>query len=117
MSDIELKPCPFCGGEAVVHANDGVKVICRECGASSKGLVDVYSQGRPNGGAIKAVVTAWNNRKPMERIVEQIQEVAKNYCDAISCEDNPRGLAYKCKDCDHYCFVKTIIEIVKGGAE
>lgn len=58
----ELKPCPFCGGEAVVHVNDGVKVICRKCGASSKCLVDVYSQGRPNGGAIKSVVKAWNRR-------------------------------------------------------
>ena len=49
MGDIELKPCPFCGGEAVVHVNDGVRAVCRDCGASSKGLVDGYSQGRPNG--------------------------------------------------------------------
>lgn len=74
MGDIELKPCPFCGGEAVVHVNDGVRAVCRDCGASSKGLVDGYSQGRPNGSAIKGVVKAWNTRKPMERIVEQIVE-------------------------------------------
>lgn len=73
MSDIELKPCPFCSGEAIVHVNDGVKVICRECGVSSKCLVDGYSQGRPNGGAIKSVVKAWNTRRPMERIVEQLE--------------------------------------------
>ena len=57
-----LKNCPFCGGEAVVHINDGVRVVCRECGATSKCLVDGYSQGKPNGSALKAVIIAWNRR-------------------------------------------------------
>lgn len=102
MSDIELKPCPFCGGEAVVHVNDGVRVICRECGASSKGLVDGYSQGRPNGSAIKAVVTAWNTRKPMERIVEQLEEMGNIKFSSFS---------------KPLIAVEDVIEIVKGGAE
>ena len=59
---IELKKCPFCGGEAVVHIEDGVRVVCTECGATSKCLVDGYSQGKPNGGALKSVVEAWNKR-------------------------------------------------------
>ena len=58
----ELKVCPFCGGEAVVYINDGVRVMCRECGAMSKCLVDGYSQGKPNGNALKAVIEAWNKR-------------------------------------------------------
>lgn len=58
----ELKPCPFCGGKAVVHVNDGVRVMCTECGAKTKGLVDGYSQGRPMGSAINSVVKAWNRR-------------------------------------------------------
>lgn len=57
-----LKPCPFCGGKAVVHVNDGVRVVCTECGAKTKSLVDGYSQGRPMGSAIKSVVKAWNRR-------------------------------------------------------
>ena len=57
-----LKPCPFCGGKAVGHVNDGVRVVCTECGAKTKNLVDGYSQGRPMGGAIKSVVKAWNRR-------------------------------------------------------
>ena len=58
----ELKSCPFCGGKAVVHVNDGVRVMCTECGAKTKGLVDGYSQGRPMGSAINSVVKAWNRR-------------------------------------------------------
>lgn len=58
----ELKPCPFCGGEAVVHVENGVKVICRDCGVSSKYLVDGYSQGRPYGISIETVIKMWNRR-------------------------------------------------------
>lgn len=36
-----LKPCPFCGGKAVVHVNDGVRVVCTECGAKTKILLMV----------------------------------------------------------------------------
>ena len=74
MQEIELKPCPFCGGGAVVHVNDGVRVICIQCGATTKCLVDSYSQGKPCGSAIKSVVKAWNERKPVERIVERLEE-------------------------------------------
>lgn len=63
----ELKPCPFCGGEAVVHVSDGVRVVCRNCVATSKCLVDGYSQGRPNGTAINSVIKAWNRRVADER--------------------------------------------------
>lgn len=62
MSKPELKPCPFCGGKAVVHVNDGVRVVCTECGATSKCLVDSYSQGRPTGSAVYSVIEAWNRR-------------------------------------------------------
>ena len=62
MQEIKLEPCPFCGGEAVVHVNDGVKVICTKCGVSTKCLIDSYSQGKPFGTAIKSVVEAWNRR-------------------------------------------------------
>lgn len=57
-----LKPCPFCGGEAVVHVNDGVRVVCRECGVMTEILVDGYSQGRPMGSAVERVVKLWNRR-------------------------------------------------------
>ena len=52
----KLKKCPFCGGEAVTHVNNGVSVICTMCGAHSKTLVDSYSQGNPTGRAVDKVV-------------------------------------------------------------
>lgn len=58
----KLKKCPFCGGNAVVHIDDGVRVVCRECGATSKCLVDGYSNGKPNGSALGTAIKAWNRR-------------------------------------------------------
>lgn len=62
MNEIILKSCPFCGGGAVVHVDNGVRVICKKCGAMTKCLVDGYSQGSPTGGAVESVVKAWNRR-------------------------------------------------------
>lgn len=58
----ELKPCPFCGSNAVVHVDSGVRVICKECGVMTKCLVDTYAQGKPTGSAIDSVMKAWNRR-------------------------------------------------------
>ena len=68
-----LKKCPFCGGEAVTHVSNGVSVICTMCGAHSKTLVDSYSQGKPTGCAVDKVVKAWNNRKPVEDVLERLE--------------------------------------------
>lgn len=63
----EIKNCPFCGGEAHKFENviDKGKwfVECKECGASV-----LY---RSENSAVKA----WNTRKPMERIVERLEEM------------------------------------------
>lgn len=58
----ELKPCPFCGGKAHLFVNDGVRVICPACGASSKILVDAMGVKGVAGNATKAVIEAWNRR-------------------------------------------------------
>lgn len=62
MNEITLKPCPFCGGEAVINVGEGVCVICRECGCRTISLVDGNSQGKPNGDAIYRVIDKWNRR-------------------------------------------------------
>jgi hypothetical protein len=112
MSEIELKPCPFCGGEAETY----------ECETSNDiydidtlGYVDteyymVYGVGCCNCGCVIAemkteekAIEAWNTRKPMERIVEQLEELKKF--------GGLKQLVYNQAVCDS-------IEIVKkGGTE
>lgn len=58
----ELKDCPFCGGKAYLFVNDGVRVLCGTCGASTNTLVDEWYGGEPNGSAVKAVIEKWNRR-------------------------------------------------------
>lgn len=58
----ELKPCPFCGGEAALFVSDGVRVLCPKCRAQSKTLRDgMFSKG-VSGNATKSVIEAWNRR-------------------------------------------------------
>ena len=66
MSEIKLKPCPFCGGEAVIHVGEGVCAICKECGCRTINLVDGNSHGKPCGGAIHRVIDKWNRRADNE---------------------------------------------------
>ena len=68
----ELKPCPFCGGEADRNVADGVagRIIvvttyCKSCGASVK---SAYSPGvinKPKNAiatALRLAAKAWNRR-------------------------------------------------------
>ena len=56
---IELKSCPFCGGEAMLFVNDGVRVLCTKCGATTRILVDGE---RVETNAVENVIKAWNRR-------------------------------------------------------
>lgn len=58
----ELLPCPFCGSKAHLFVQNGVRVICPKCDASSKILVDGRGPRGFTGNATKAVVRAWNTR-------------------------------------------------------
>ena len=61
----ELLPCPFCGGREYLFVQNGVRVICPKCDASSKILVDGRGPRGITGNATKAVVRAWNTRAPI----------------------------------------------------
>ena len=71
MSDIKLLPCPFCGGEAELYEQKHKQyprtyyVTCKSCHCKT-------IESRVKGVAI----SGWNTRKPMERIVEQLEEKA-----------------------------------------
>ena len=60
---IELKSCPFCGGKARLFVDDGVRVLCTKCRASSKISVDseYYSECYKIS-AVEKVIEAWNRR-------------------------------------------------------
>ena len=58
----ELKPCPFCGGNAAVYVDVGVKVICQNCHIQTEPLKDMISACGVWGNATKSVVDAWNGR-------------------------------------------------------
>lgn len=66
MSDYkELKPCPFCGGDAVVEyrpykGNKLFMAKCLLCGANSKPVSD-YKY--PADEAIERAIEAWNSRR------------------------------------------------------
>lgn len=73
MSELKLKPCPFCGGKAVKTAFswgnicDEYTVKCTECGVGTKVLKS------------DEAVKAWNTRKPIDDIVERLKKIKMNY--------------------------------------
>lgn len=59
MEEIELKPCPFCGGAAklILHNSIG-GVRCPECGVLGACFMDKFTQGD----GLQKAVEAWNRR-------------------------------------------------------
>lgn len=66
----KLKPCPFCGGEAVLYHQsskytdkDGNYVHCMECGARTKLFECFGGTGKTHNDTKEEAKTAWNKRK------------------------------------------------------
>lgn len=78
----ELKKCPFCGGEAEFYRTpiktnggwcDSIVVRCKECEArTNRVLYD--NQKYKNDSEYDEAAVAWNTRKPVERVLEQLEE-------------------------------------------
>ncbi len=66
MSETKLLPCPFCGGEATLRKSEVTQlyhVACFECGCRQDSSYKSES-----------AINAWNTRKPMDDIVERLEE-------------------------------------------
>ena len=63
MQNDKLLPCPFCGGEAQFGTSRHTWIECTECSFETE-----YTEDE------EKLVRMWNTRKPMERIVEQLEE-------------------------------------------
>ena len=62
----ELKKCPFCGGEAKTSRVFGrAGVVCMECDANIRMYLDA---------SMEEAIQAWNTRKPVEDVVEALEE-------------------------------------------
>lgn len=97
----KLLECPFCGGEAKVSKNGAgcYQVYCCNCESRQYAYAHKTEE---------EAIEQWNTRKPMERIVEQLEESmneAKNLWD----DDE-----YYTGQANAYEYA---IEIVKGGAD
>ena len=73
MSEIKLKPCPFCGGEAKLYSGIGYAVVgCKKEDCQGSACCYKYNSK-------KEAIEHWNTRKPMERIVERVEEARQKY--------------------------------------
>lgn len=73
----ELKRCPFCGGEARLQHRQrkrGYYVICKECGCRTPLFQYQYDSLEK---LREQAIEAWNTRKPMDDIVERLEELYK----------------------------------------
>lgn len=83
----KLKRCPFCGGEVKQDIDDldpyrnAYAFLCKDCKME---IIYPYSDEED---AIKA----WNTRKPMDRIVERLEEERKE----ITKWDSDKHYIYK----------------------
>ena len=71
MSEIKLLPCPFCGGEArhsTIFGRSGI--VCNDCLCEMRGWIDAPPE---------EMTMLWNTRKPMDKIVERLEQIKMRY--------------------------------------
>lgn len=67
---VTLRKCPFCGGEARWATEHKHWIECGVCGVES-----IYSEHSED------CIKAWNTRKPVERILERLEEEKSDWND------------------------------------
>lgn len=109
----ELKRCPFCGGEAVTAEAYNIKlkkflpiVKCFDCGCKT-----------PMAETFEEAIDAWNTRKPMERILDRLEECKETHDRRLL--SKKETASFKIKELQFSGCYQNAIEIVKeeGGIE
>ena len=116
MSEIKLLPCPFCGGEVTVKdigedKNDHYYMVV--CNTPTCNCSACFGER----GSKKDFIRAWNNRKPIEDMVEQLE---RKVLESTECK--AEAIAEMCGSSasrlggEIYAYNKAI-DIVRGGRE
>lgn len=103
----DLKPCPFCGGEAETENRhnrytDWWEVKCTDCNASLNERYEYEFEA----------VDAWNTRKPMEAVVAELEAFLEG---GLQCNECAYMMGnHLCRgECEQGAFAKAI-SIVRG---
>ena len=75
MNDIELKPCPFCGGKAKIIYWDGDESSIDACSVSCS--EEQCNMSIDYWGSLQCVVRAWNIRKPEDALLKKVEELTE----------------------------------------
>lgn len=122
MSDTKLKPCPICNKEVTVALGGDRKTyfFFMTRGIGKNGCkCRLFFESEPFGKDTSEedkerikndLINAWNTRKPIDRIVEQLEIANEDYCRTKHFFEN---------DCEHKdcfkCCAEHLIKIVKAG--
>ena len=105
MSD-KLKPCPFCGGEVALLKGlcelDNY-VMCLSCRSKTK----PYNTK-------ETAINVWNTRKPIQKVLERLEEQQKIYKEAW---ENTDWIPDKTAYINRARGFEQAIEIIKEGVE
>lgn len=107
----DLKPCPFCGGEAVqkrveqtILGTEYFSVICTTCHCQTAGNQDIEKS-----------IAIWNTRKPMEAVEEQLKQQVAQY--QRRAEEHKDYEDYHARYWAKYGSYKHALEIVRNGGK
>lgn len=113
MSEIKLLPRPFCGGKIKLDEDDFYMFCCDTCGAGIT-FAHELEDGAAEDCTKEESIERYNTRKPMDRIVEQLERERRiAFLTLANAPDIPDMAYEKVSQ-----YLDKAIEIVqKGGAE
>ena len=99
MADVELKPCPFCGGEAKIEKHVcAVYVACTVCKASSVSCTAMLEKC-----ALDVAVEAWNKRDKKRGYWKKILMSEATGWDLSLTGGYDVDCEYVCSECGECC--------------